>query len=360
MKKTKRLSVVILMLAMFFNMIHVTKANAASKEELIVPKDAIRYAVEHYRDYFQSAVDCFNTTIPKTKDARIGIPFVIYSEEEQDEIYYFPILDKNEKTVVMMCVIGTKTGWRVSFSSEWIKEIEESRRGKDDELFLVGDRLVSESDLDDEGGCSILNVDGKIPFVLDKPKLKKVDTENIEINDMNRYPEYMPGFTYDNENLRICNLYFPCGQGKKPICWAASAATICNYRTGEYINADQFKETACGNASLTSVKNTMQNYGIYYPYIGVGVGDMAWNTLKKNIKNRFPIYIGARGPKKSHAIVNHGYAVNNGKKYVHFWNPGINYGLGDSVVAEYNSKGTSFAYNNSVYTWQDYIARYRD
>ena len=107
------------------------------------------------------------------------------------------------------------------------------------------------------------------------------------------------------------------GQGKYGLCWAASVATIVNYRNGTAYTA----------------KNVADRMGIEY---NTG-GTLENASLALNL----------------YGVACFGYKVNNQKKYVYFWNPGTQ----STSIVLYKTAGTTFSYNNSVWTWKYTAAR---
>ncbi len=99
------------------------------------------------------------------------------------------------------------------------------------------------------------------------------------------------------------------------------------------------------NASLA-----LNLYGVMYKAI---YNQISWTLVKKNIDQKRHIYVAATSSGNGHAVACFGYKVNNQKKYVYFWNPGTQ----STSIVLYKTAGTTFSYNNSVWTWKYTAAR---
>ena len=88
-------------------------------------------------------------------------------------------------------------------------------------------------------------------------------------------------------------------------------------------------------------------------YIGTMKPGETPEQVKKNIDQKRPIYVAATSSGNGHAVACFGYKVNNQKKYVYFWNPGTQ----STSIVLYKTAGTTFSYNNSVWTWKYTAAR---
>lgn len=134
---------------------------------------------------------------------------------------------------------------------------------------------------------------------------------------------YTPEFLNTASNVVVCGLFNQQGQGKYGLCWAASVATIVNYRNGTAYTAknvaDRMGIEYNTGGTLENASLALNLYGVMYKAI---YNQISWTLVKKNIDQKRPIYVAATSSGNGHAVACFGYKVNNQKKYVYFWNPG--------------------------------------
>lgn len=105
--------------------------------------------------------------------------------------------------------------------------------------------------------------------------MQKMKPININQRIQNTYKStlegYMPSYNLDRTSGsdvgRICSLYNAQGQGNLPICWAATVATIVNYRLGTSHTAKDvcdLEGTGYKAASIDVKKAALKDYGLTY------------------------------------------------------------------------------------------------
>ena len=104
------------------------------------------------------------------------------------------------------------------------------------------------------------------------------------------------------------------------------------------------------DGTLENASLALNLYGVMYKAI---YNQISWTLVKKNIDQKRHIYVAATSSGNGHAVACFGYKVNNQKKYVYFWNPGTQ----STSIVLYKTAGTTFSYNNSVWTWKYTAAR---
>ncbi len=194
-EKRNRIVSCVLILMMFFSMIFSSqKVLAANKIEISVPNEVEIYAKNKYLD----AVDVvrlysnyYNVTEEQLNDIHLGQPFVIYEidETEQDEIYYFPLLDSNGNTILLMSIMGTTEGWSMSISEEWVDELEDIGDNTSEYIFYKSeDNVYAESEKSEL--CIAGEVDDDIENFKEKDYEEKQEiiddaTDNFVKTDVN-------------------------------------------------------------------------------------------------------------------------------------------------------------------------------
>lgn len=161
---------------------------------------------------------------------------------------------------------------------------------------------------------------------------------------------------------KYCKLYNKKSQGYYGLCWAATSATVINYRKGKNISAKKIADYMHigynQGGSNDDIQKAMKHYGVTYK--NNADGQLTWKNTIANINKKFPICIGARhkkkGPDDWHEVTGYGYKINSkGTKYIVIWNSGVN-GVGGVQIVKYRKKGSVFTYGGDAYTWVDHVS----
>jgi len=85
-------------------------------------------------------------------------------------------------------------------------------------------------------------------------------------------------------------------------------------------------------ANPWKAQQALQNYGLSYNnYLYDATYRMSWDNLRLNINNKYPVYVSAKAS---------------------------NSGNGSTISAAFKENGTTFAYNNTTYTWTYSVSQY--
>lgn len=376
----RKLASIFMILVMLLVMIPSDNVLANSQGENNIPTDATIYAQQHYKELVEAVKmhnEDYNVQEIQYNDVSLGIPFVIYEldTEVQDEIYYYPILGTDGNIILLMCVIGTTEGWNLSASEEWVNELNKIGGIKSDLVFYkLGENLWAEDDKDiyeiigdknlfAEYSVSRGYLEEKEKYSKENTIFKKTDINKITITSKNRKDTYTPAFSSSTTSSKICSLYNSKGQGNYGLCWAATVATICNYRKGTNLSASTIADGMNigydDGANIYEAQQALKNNGVQYNSVyGNSNTKMPWSVLKANIDNKYPIYVSAKATNSGHAVTAYGYTIAAGMKYIVLWNSGINGGKGSPITVSFYEDGTSFSYNNTTYTWTYSVSQY--
>lgn len=123
-------------------------------------------------------------------------------------------------------------------------------------------------------------------------------------------------------NLYTCNIKKFVSQNDRGLCWAASVATIVNYKvalsnlSAENV-ADKMKIGYDRGGTLTDIRSALYKYGINY---NITYNKLPWNTVKINISRDKPFVIALKKENIGHAITAYGYACDsNGYKILFYY-----------------------------------------
>ena len=299
---------------------------------------------------------------------KVEKPYIIYSFDSKcNEIYYYPVSDcLSDKIVFCIQVIDNNGEWSYDIGTEYVEILNKLQYKSHNYIFYTYENKIFVDD-----GNELYNLDGsyverKKSYLLKMNMNKKIDyiIKGINIkNDTNSgnisceiadKATYTPEFLNTASNVVVCGLSNQQGQGKYGLCWAASVATIVNYRNGTAYTAknvaDRMGIEYNTGGTLENASLALNLYGVMYKAI---YNQISWTLVKKNIDQKRPIYVAATSSGNGHAVACFGYKVNNQKKYVYFWNPGTQ----STSIVLYKTAGTTFSYNNSVWTWKYTAAR---
>lgn len=346
-------------------------------ENVSVPNDAAQYIQEKYSDIvelaklYQEAFQLDGTTL---HDLTIGEPYVILDldETQQDELYYYPILDAEDKIILVVSVMGTTEGWNLSISTEMTEELNNIEYVENNFVFLESeDNIVAESKDDAiviEGEeneiieeYTDLDYDELVEEVSEKIDEQFVKTDILEEEETcDMLYGYTRGFRATSTSAsKVCSLYNPKGQGAYGMCWAASVATIANYIKGTNRSAQSIcllMEIGLNDGATISQSATALNkLGVYYAAHPLSI--MSWTLIKKNINNKYPILVAAKSGSKGHMVTLYGYQELY-TNYIQIWNSGLNGGAGGSQVIQFKSSGSTFSYGGYTYKWKEYVSYY--
>lgn len=215
-----------------------------------IPEDVYQYAKSNYLSgiqVFDTYDEKLNINESELESYTLGNPFIIYNldeEQQQKEIYYFPIFDSNKQVVLVFSVIGTNIGWTHCISQEMVDALNGMNYPKSSNyiIYKSGDNLVAESEknLHVMSGRvdSNINKFSSIGFEEKKEIVSEVEDNFVKTDVTSPTAEfnglikdkYSPSLSVATNASAICSLYNNKGQSSYGACWAASVATITNYR----------------------------------------------------------------------------------------------------------------------------------
>lgn len=333
-----------------------------------IPQDATNYAKIHLREIIECVEqykEAFNLNEKELNDAILGDSYIIYDldTKKQDEIYYYPVYnDQKSKVLFVVSVMGTTEGWCYSVDGDLVDLLNNINYHGDFILYESDDNIIADNDEKEYALKGEMNekcdkmanmeIDNKIEKISDRiDSMEKVDI-NEEFTQTKE--QYTPAYNYNKNNKIILDLYNKKGQYGKPICWAASVATIVNYRKGTNYSASQI----CKKMGLKEVgqdiytkKSALRKFGVKYNIIRNSV--MSWEKLYTNIKGKYPVAITSNNKKLgAHAVT--AYGVNGTqslKREVVLWNSGLKNGMGGITIMQYKGSASVYSYDGATFVW---------
>lgn len=338
-----------------------------------ISQEGKNFFFSHYRELLKA-------TSSKMNEERIKVcsPFFIYDpiQNNNNEVYYFPI-EYNGRIVTVISLINTTAGWSISSSTEMVDGLNSMNYHKvKEKIFYEGfNEIILETKDDVVSIERISNVkensrksrykfanqsfnDKKKEILKGLADTSPVDVKSIQVNAKPSSAcvgAYTPTFSSNTSTQKICQLYNARGLQGYPICWAAAVATAVNYRKGtNYSATDICDSIGCEYEAqdIATIDSALDYYNMNY---SIAYNQLSWSTIKKNIGNKYPVIVVAlTSSLNGHAIDVYGYRTISTSDYVIMWNPGTE----SSQTIYYNPTGTTFTYNNKVWTWTWSVSMY--
>ncbi len=337
--------------------------------------------VEDFGDIQNASMDYSNSLGIDKNDMTnisIGNPFIIYSlsDSNQSEIYYYPIIDnRDNKVVITVDVLKMADTWTYSIGTEYVEYLNKINYTNSEYIFYSYDDYIYS---DDGNKSTVLYGDGnetgkeKVKAFQQLDCSKKVEAishristfEQKKNNDLQPNNAFERRMTYTPTMTgNTCQLYNPVGQGNYGLCWAASVATIVNYRKGTNLTAMNVADAeGVGyneGGTLTNATNCLHRYGLT-DYSAVN-RTLTWSQLYDNImKYSKPFYMACYYDftQSGHAVICLGCKEYSPNQYMIIWNPGNDNGNGGATMLKYYPNATAFAYANKTWVWYDTVSSY--
>ncbi len=263
------------------------------------------------------------------------------------DTYYFPVTLKGKIYLILtidfsdeepVATIGT------SFSEEMNRFLDESKSNKY-KIIIKGDGLYIK-----DGKSS-----SPLELINNTIDLKNVDLESKVISDRFQLDPILP--LSESNYLSVPVVL----QGSRPWCWAASIASIINYKEDRSLTANNVVNAIGGNSntsgSIENIFDAWDTYGytpeLYYNFY--------YSDIKNCIDSDYPIHAlltDTSDPDDAtlgHSVVIRGYSYDSGKIYYSIMDPNSsNYLLmstRNTTKPRYTYGGYTWYYNYTVSYW---------
>lgn len=382
MKKFQKIISLVLILTIIFSTFNIyAQSNKKNNDNFEitsekVPADITKFAKKHFCNQIKDVInnpEIYRIQFKDENNIKLGKPIKLYEYKPDDdiltddEVYYFPILE-NKKIIGIYVVFELKNGeLSATLSKGFANELENLKSFKSDrdtfKIVKIGQsvnavnnkRTVTlEKDKDDNFDYNKHNEKIKTKF-----KSKKATDETIEITNANEEVSIMgsdPGAPIDYKYH-----YVPIvrqGYGK-PWCWAATCASIINYKKGYSLSAEEVVTYVYGypntddGGTWSEMKKAYNHWGVYpYQY-----GALSFSSTKNVLKyGNEPIHVGMYSSNGfAHSMTLRGFEeYSGGEKYYQLIDPNKSYGV--SVIAYDYGYDVSYYLDGRYYYWR--YARY--
>lgn len=345
------------------------------------PQGADSYISKAFSRHLHAALQSpseYGFTNAEISSFTLGTPFNIYklNNETLDDlsIYYYPILYKG-KVKATIAVTKTKNGeFTSTFSKGFSNELEnalENNKGKSFRIVDINGELRAVSDTDailiskDINSNEVKtfdknNIDKVKKLAENNLKSNKYKESNITVqplvgsanNSTNTTIAYVdPSRPVSSAYLNVQTVY----QGSHPWCWAATIASIVNYRKSTTLSAEDvvkyYYKSVVDNAPDPSAYISIYNhYGISGSYLDSY--NETWTDATYRLKNGSPLdsLWWTIDNSSAHAMTVRGFeSYSDGSRDYLIIDP--NYGY-ESVDAQTNSGDCYYVLSSKTYYWE--------
>lgn len=294
-----------------------------------------------------------------SKYLSIGEYFSVYNADIDSIVYIYPIFSK-DKCILLAYVDGDNI--TISEDTEMYYNICKIR--DKDYLIVVRDgNYYAETEnaniklgkLVYKGSCSRKGLN-RYNFEDLVDRIERLAKLNIEFEKIPQYNDVLrfvdlsstsysssmisTNSIFGNDAFQTykCNIKNFVMQGKYNLCWAATVATIVNYKKSTNLTAKNVADTM--NISYNSGATIFQTYMAFHRYgilYGINMGKLSWLKVKQSISKDKPFAIFLLDGNIGHVITGYGYAYKPsdsiGISYiVHAWDSN-----GNKILFMYNA-----------------------
>lgn len=325
----------------------------------------------------------FRITINNVNNISLGKPYVIYNSlscEEQDNIYYFPVIEDNIIKCILSISVDENT-YNASLSEDIAVGLNNINYVCDNNYIFYRDKgnIYAENSKHEIKKLNVgitndyINSDEKnlksfTNLLFDK-KVEQISNNygknsyKLEANDVSPFGNARGFSKLSPHNVRLNTKGCFVSQYFDGNCWAASVAT-----TLRYLNYSKFKKLTARNVcdkvgigyneggSIYDEQKALIEYGItdynifrFYP--------IEFKMIQKNILNQKPVLVGCNNLKSitsGHVVPIIGYSKYSNIKQVVFYNP-VNM---KCITSEYKTDGLIFSYGFKKFKWRESLSRY--
>ena len=319
-----------------------------------------------------------NIEIDDMEKITIGTPFLIYSlsDSNQSEIYYYPVININNNQIIVTIEVlknALADEWTYNIGTEYVDSLNKINYKDGQYIFYDYNGEVYY-----DNGIQSLTFSNKKTSAKIVENFKQLDysrkietisnrissfstKENIKLPSQ-KITNFRMGYTPTMTGT-TCQLYNPVGQGNYNLCWAASVATIVNYRQGTNFSAKNVADAEGigynAGGTLENAKNCLHRYGL--TDYSIVYNTLNWNQVNENIlKRQKPFYMSlfydfnAMG----HAVICLGCNESAVYQFICIWNPGENNGNGSAKIIKYYPAATTLSYAGKNWVWYYTISSY--
>lgn len=327
--------------------------------------------VEVERDeYSEKKLEEIVSVLSSNEKLCYGASIQCYNVNNNEMLTFIPIYNKEKCVYVATC---EKNGTlSISNDSDFVNELHnEFENDKNVLLYINGNSFFAESStrhrliekypisLNSNKKFKNFSLDQKVDYIQDKVGeiSDKSDSMIIENKNIYMYPEISnlsAKLSTNNDTalqLNKCNITNFVRQ-EYGNCWAASVATIVNYKKSMNLSAGDVSY-AMGmswylGGDVNNVRDALKYYGLSYT-TKIG-GPISWIKLKADIDRNRPFSLGFACSDNKHMVTGYGYAEKNRNRYVAIWDSN-----GYQRLLTYTGNDTQITMYGYTYTWKDTV-----
>lgn len=306
----------------------------------------------------------------------IGDNISIYNFDAESLFDVYPILD-SEGDCILLAQVSEDNDVFVNNDTVLYESILDGTDGKGESIIYMDDGVIFAENKDEQVELKDtgFNVNDKndIPKNTFEEKLDEIVSKGDNVS-FSKYDEPVCGtsdtgvqeddYVWEDDSTDIDD--FVCGaasgrckikkfvkQGNYNLCWAASVATIVNYKKNRSLSAktvaNAMKKGYDDGATPTETAKALNKYGLTYK---AKQSKISWGTIKRRIStnNRpFSIAMKPYDGGMGHMITAYGYSSTvSGMKMVEYWDSADSHGC-FSYGSQISIYGKKYYWHSTVY-----------
>lgn len=298
-------------------------------EGIRILKEDCEFNDEILHNIFELTLAMLDEGKSAIEDLSIGESISVYNVEEESMFNICPVLN-SENECIMMAQISDNGNVSVNDDIQLYKDVLENvNKGKESIVYISGGVIYIEDrgekielkdtgyDTEDENEVFdtytfdekldeiMESEDGEVDFEKYGSDLDDTETELEMEETVNEY-----GARYASCECKIKKFV---KQGSYKLCWAATTATIVNYKKKNSLSAKDVADAMNigynAGAGSGMVKSALAHYGVNYE---IKSSKVSWSTVKNKIKNKNrPLCMGLSpisSAAEPHMVTIYGYA----------------------------------------------------
>lgn len=352
------------------------KENEVQQDELIkFLKSDEQLTVQSEKEIYDMAYVLLGKTDDKEINIHLGKAVSMYNFEENTEIQVYPVLDENNNCI-LLAQVPEDGNVSICNDLEWYDNIKKSVNDAGEYILYINSGVIYAESTDDkieledtkygtkmDSGNADSSYEEKVEEVFENTDSEFVvygddiyGTEEPDDYDVNDDEGIDDEENEDEETYGIkadrCDIKKFIKQGNYNLCWAASVATIVDYKKNRNISAktvaNAMKVGYNTGAGIATVEKALKYYGLNY----VGKNKrITWSGLKHRISvNDRPFCIGLRSKELGgHMVTAFGYAQVSPttSRMMECWDPN-----GDIRIFKYGNEVSLYGY---TFTWESTV-----
>lgn len=261
------------------------------------------------------------------KDIIFERPYIVYNfQQSQDEVYYYPVMVRNNQIICIVGIIGLEDGYTFEVKDDMVDILNDmDYHNKDAVFYIIDNALHIETedgryteDLSTEDILKLSDEERIFYYASFMEKKKKM---------FDKISYFTPHIDNAHGNLnaqmgRTISLYNKQVQYGYNMCWAAASATVINTLKHKIVTAFEIcNRVGIGyddGGTILDVQDALNYYGVKYNYLRQDKY-LYWENIIDNIDSGYPLVLQLTSAYGNHAVTLYGYTTTTNNRLLEVW-----------------------------------------